>query len=76
MTASPTKKLARAHRQPRLSHLARVVGGQAFLKYVKMRRISDMLEHLMDTLMPRDMDRLAEDGFQEVLERVRSVARR
>ena len=30
--------------------------------------VSDILEHLVDKLMPRDFDRIAAAGFKEVLE--------
>lgn len=35
------------------------------------RNTSDMLEHLIDKLMPRDFDRMAADGFRDVLQQIR-----
>jgi internalin A len=50
------------------------VGGVAFRKYRLIsefaRNTSDMLEHLVDKLQPRDFDRQAGEGFQEVLSQI------
>ncbi|MBI5817569.1 MAG: TIR domain-containing protein [Verrucomicrobia bacterium] len=48
-----------------------IVGETVLKKYKVMsefaRNASDILEHLCDVLMPRDFDRMAKEGFQEVL---------
>jgi hypothetical protein len=57
-----------------------IVDGEAFRKYVKIREfahnVSDMLEHLVDKLMPRDLERMAAEGFREVLEIVTGPPKR
>ncbi len=37
------------------------------------RNTSDMLEHLADKLQPRDFDRQAKEGFQEVLSQIKNA---
>ena len=49
-----------------------VVGTETFGKFCMIKKfaghVSDILEHLVDKLVPRDFDRMAADGFNEVLE--------
>jgi len=40
------------------------------------RNTSDMLEYLADTLMPRDFDAMAKDGFRVVRELIGARSRR
>ena len=54
------------------------VGTAAYRKFRLIgeftRTASDMLEHLVDKLMPRDFERMAGEGFREVLEQIRGRA--
>jgi hypothetical protein len=51
-----------------------IVGGEAFSKFRSIQEFShstsDRLEYLVDKLMPRDLDAMAEQGFREVLDLV------
>ncbi len=53
-----------------------IVGGEAFAKYRMIQEfshnVSDVLEYLVDKLVPRDLERMAKDEFRDVLAMVRS----
>jgi len=50
------------------------VGTEFFRKFKLIgefaRNTSNMLEHLVDKLQPRDFERQAEEGFKEVLNQI------
>jgi internalin A len=52
-----------------------VVGKEAIRKYFNIKEfshnVSDILELLVDELIPRDFDRMAREGFKEVLQLVK-----
>lgn len=63
--------------RPLISGHMTAVGNAVFGKFRLIgefaRNTSDMLEHLVDKLQPRDFERQAAEGFQEVLEQLRRL---
>jgi hypothetical protein len=51
-----------------------VVGAEALRKYRLIgefaRNVSDMLEHLVDKLEPRDFEQLRADGFRDIVAQI------
>jgi len=64
---------------PKVQDHLEAVGTQFFKKFDMIREFaqntSDMLEYLVDKLQPRDFERQAQEGFQEVLSQIRPVCR-
>ena len=83
---SMSKRLARAihwteeekRMEPMISAHLNAVGTKFFGKYRLVgefaRNTSDMLELLVDKLQPREFERQAEEGFEEVLAQVRAAS--
>jgi internalin A len=69
-------KKAQAEMEPLVREHIDVVGPEFFRKYKLIsefgRNASDMLEHLVDRLLPRDFDRMGAEGFGEVVRLVRA----
>jgi internalin A len=65
--------------EPRVREHIGVVGTEFFGKFKLIgefsRNASSMLEYLVDKLMPRDLERMAAEGFREVLQQVRCSGR-
>ena len=80
---SGTSRLKRAifwdeqqrEQQPLVERHVNVVGAEFFRKFKLIgefaRNTSDMLEHLVDKLQPRDFERQAKEGFREVMSQMR-----
>jgi internalin A len=66
--------------EPLIKEHLRPAGQRLIAKYRLVgefaRNTSDMLEYLVDKLMPRDFDRMAKEGFREVRELIGSSSRR
>jgi internalin A len=64
-----------AQLRPEIQKNVDAVGNEVFKKYKLIgefaRNTSDMLEHLIDILEPRDFDRMAKEGFREILAQIR-----
>ena len=81
----PTDRLRRAiywtdeeaQQKPLVERNILAVGNEFFRKFKLIgefaRNTSDMLEHLADKLQPRDFDRQAKEGFQEVLSQIKNA---
>jgi internalin A len=61
--------------EPLIANNLGAVGSEVFRKFTLMsefaRNTSDILEHLVDKLMPRDFERMAAEGFREIVDLVR-----